>query len=136
MKAYNIAMFCIFVNAATLIVTMLGIFPAFSLTQNAFYGWFINTMTSPIATVFVYALVGASAVLGILGGASPSGLSIGQFSIIFWGSLAVTMPFFVDIALHFPFLSVFLSIFALVQILAFYMTYIQMTTSGGQQSYV
>jgi hypothetical protein len=143
MKAYDLAMGLIFINAGIYITAMMNLFGDLSDVTGIFSS--LSIFYTPILTVpyIDYPLKGIDAIaialaLGTIVVANTNaiqdrGIAYIAFSTVFWGSFLMTSV--VINKIDFPGISVFYSVFFLASSLIFVMTLIQMPT-GGQRSYV
>ena len=158
MRAYNLAMFMIFLNCGFAIMLSInnGMFFAspdeggmttqsdeldeMKSTSNIYSVMQAEIFTIPgldITINVIEAVAGvlavAAAVLGFFGGQAASGVAIGGFAIVFWGSIVSTKIFLTSIAT--PEIDMFYNVFMLAATLIFIIALFQMTT-GGQKSHV
>lgn len=133
MRAYNLAMALIFINAGFLVVMASG---AFGGLLDA-YGANIPSMS--FAQIGIVAgTIGAAAAVSVLlrgGGQSVTSAAISTFSGIYWASNAASLTLLWNLSYAFPGLEIFMVIFFLAAILIFVNALIQIPT-GGQKSHV
>lgn len=135
MKAYNLAMLLIFINAGIAIVFSTGTFGAtFGTHQNSWLSLSFLYTNPLLVTVFSVALVSASVYLSIISKESPSGISISTFTAIFWISMTTSLNTLHEISLVIEGTEIFFTILLLSGTLIFVMTLVQMPT-GGQKTY-
>ena len=158
MRAYNLAMFMIFLNCGFAIMLSInnGMFfaapseggvttPSEDLDKMGSTNTIFDIMQAEILTIpglditinvieaLAAILAAAAAVLGFFGGQAASGVAIGGFAIVFWGSILSTKIFLMSIAA--PEIDMFYNIFILAATLIFIIALFQMTT-GGQKAHV
>jgi len=158
MRAYNLAMFMIFLNCGFAIMLSInnGMFFASpdeggmttsseDLDKMGSTGGIYDIMQAEIVTIpglditinvieaIAAIIAAAAAVLGFFGGQAASGVAIGGFAIVFWGSILTTKIFLTSIAA--PEINMFYNVFILAATLIFIMALFQMTT-GGQKAHV
>ena len=148
MKAYDLAMGLIFINAGIYITAMMNLFGDLSDVTGIFGS--LSIFYNPIITLpFSLPLIGQATFKGIdfiaialavgtivianSNAIQDRGISYIAFSTVFWGSFLMTSV--VINKIDFPGISTFYSVFFLASTLIFIMTLIQMPT-GGQKSYV
>ena len=158
MRAYNLAMFMIFLNCGFAIVISVnaGMFFASpdeggmttssgELDKMESTGSIFDIMQAEILTIpglditinvieaIAVVIAAAAAILGFFGGQAASGVAIGGFAIVFWGSILSTKIFLTSIAA--PEIDMFYNVFILAATLIFIIALFQMTT-GGQKAHV
>lgn len=143
MKAYDLSMGLIFLNAGIYITASFGLFGDLSELASIFDS--LNFLYTPMFTLpgvdyavkgidlIALALAGGTIVLLNSNAINDRGLSYIVFATIFWGSFVLTSLVFNKIDI--PGFSVFYSVFLLAATLLFAITLIQMPT-GGQKSFV
>jgi hypothetical protein len=143
MKAYNLSMGLIFINAGIYLTAMMNLFGDLSDVTGIFES--LSIFYTPLFTVpyLEYTVKGIDAIaialaIGTIVVANTNmvkdrGIAYIAFSAVFWGSFLMTSV--VINKLDFPGITPFYSIFLLASSLIFVMTLIQMPT-GGQKSYV
>jgi len=148
MRAYNFCMLIIYINIGFAVVASLNVFGSeieshttgiISLSETILTAKF----TIPLIGVDVTApmvlaglmVTGSILVYNTTPGPQPSGVAIGAFAIVFWGSLTSTGIIIGSFTDDFPATGMFYAIFLLVSTLMFLMALIQMG-SGGHKSHV
>ena len=148
MKAYDLAMGLIFINAGIYLTAAMNLFGDLSDVTGIFAG--LSFLYDPFITLPNWIpVIGDAPVRGIdaiatalclstivvlnTNAINDRGVAYFIFSTIFWGSFLLTSV--VINRLDFPGISIIYSIFFLASILIFIMTLVQMPT-GGQKSYV
>lgn len=143
MKAYDLSMALICINAGIYVTSAMGVFGDLAGLDGVF-----NTLSiffNPLFTIpgTDYSVRGIDALAGLLAGGTivvlntnlvnDRGISYGAFTVVFWTSFLMTSLVFNQINL--PGISVFYVVFFLLSVMIFTMTLIQMPT-GGQKNYV
>jgi len=152
MRAYNLAMMMIFINAGMSLVVGLDVFgPAVAQIETDAFSSILNQVLFGTMTVGgfsfsgVLVLAGAlvtaaglSAIASLRGGGSAqtmSAASIMAFIGLFFASILLSYGVFTNIASSFPGLDTFVNVYLLFQTVVFAYALIQMTT-GGQKAHV
>jgi len=140
MRAYNMGMATIFINAGIYIVGLMGMFG--NIGNDSFMSVF-NTFATPIITVAGVPIRGIDAIAIALAVATivvlnsnainDRGIAYTVFAIMFWGSFGLASVSLSSIDL--PGIEIMYSIFFLAAVLIFVMAFVQMPT-GGQKSHV
>ena len=140
MRAYNMAMATIFINAGIYVVGILGMFG--SIGNDSFMDIF-TTFANPIITIAGVEVRGIDAIAGALAigtivflnsnAVNDRGIAYTIFTVIFWGSFGIASVSLSEIAL--PGVEVFYTIYFLAACLIFIMALVQMPM-GGQKSHV
>lgn len=141
MKAYDLAMGLIFINAGIYIVATMNLFGDLSSVGGIFES--LSIFTDPLITVAGIPIKGIDAIAAFLAGGTivvynsnainDRGIAMIAFSAVFWGSFLLTSVVFNKINL--PGIAEIYTVFLLAATLIFVMTLIQMPT-GGQKSFV
>jgi len=142
MKAYDLAMALIFVNAGIYITAMMELFGDLSAVTGIFET--LSIFHTPLFNIpyvgevtgfkaIAVALAGGTVVVANTNFIKDRGIAYIAFSAVFWGSFLMTSV--VINSIDFPGITMFYSVFLLASVLIFIMTLIQMPT-GGQKSYV
>lgn len=140
MRAYNISMVTIFINAGFYIVGLMNVFG--DLGSNAWLGIF-GTFATPLVTVAGVSIRGIDAIAVAIAvstiiilntnAINDRGVAYTVFTIVFWGSFGIASVTLGNIAL--PGVEVFYGIYFLACTLIFIMALVQMPT-GGQKAHV
>ena len=145
MRAYNLAMFLIFINCGVMITAALGAFG--DMNEYSAGVDTLNTLANPVFKVggvsitgiqsIALLMLGATAVVPIIRGKffSAEGVAYVVFIIVFWGSFATTTLIFTPMVNRFPGLAIFVGIFGIASALIFVIALVQMPT-GGQKTHV
>lgn len=140
MKAYDLAMGLIFLNAGIYLVATMNLFGDLSAHTGVFesLGW----LTNPIFRIGTWEIKGIDGLAIIMALATvvfynsnavnDRGVAIAAFSFIFWASYMNTSVIITSFEL--PGISEFFSVFTLGAALLFAITLIQMPT-GGQKAF-
>ena len=141
MKAYELAMAMIFVNAGIYLVDILGCFGDLSPATGIFLQ--LTVFSNPIVTVGGVTIRGIEAIAAALAlgtvvvvntnAINDRGIAYSVFSIVFWGSFVISSVVISKFKL--PGIEIFYTILFLASVHIFIMTFVQMPT-GGQKSYV
>jgi len=142
MKAYDLAMGLIFLNAGIYIVATMNLFGDLSGVAGTFEA--LTIFTTPIINIplvgeakgidlIAVAIAGGTVVFYNSNAINDRGIAVIAFSAVFWGSFLITSA--VITKFDFPGITEFYAIFLLAATLIFVMTLVQMPT-GGQKSYV
>jgi len=133
MRAYNLAMALIFVNAGFLVIIASG---AFGGLLDAYEASIPSMNFAQVAAIA--GTIGTAAAVSVLlrgGGQSGTSAALATFSGIYWSSNAASLTLFWNLSYAFPGLEIFMAIFFLAAILIFVNAMIQIPT-GGQKSHV
>ena len=133
MKAYNLSMLMICINLGAFIMSLTGSFGDMGTLSSRAESMVSNPIitTAALASIVVAITVSSTKILGSQL-SSPTAVSVGYFSVAFWGSFTLCAGIVFDLPVEGA--SIFGGIFTLIAILIFVMTLIQMPT-GGQKSY-
>ncbi len=140
MRAYNISMLLIMINAAGILIISTGAFPGLIgpggnaeslLLTLGREGFGIGDVTVSVVAIAAILMTATAVLLGSRG-PSASGIAIFTFAVIFWGSLLMMLDLLATIPL--PGINTFLAIFATIAVLIFIATIVQMPT-GGMKSF-
>jgi hypothetical protein len=144
MKAYDISMGLIFINAGIYLVATMNLFGDLSgvtglfESLSIFYEPVITIAGVPIKGIDALAVALAAGTVVVLNSnaINDRGIAMAAFSIIFWGSFGISSLVFVKLIndLNLPGIAEFYSIFLLASTFIFVMTLVQMPT-GGQKSF-
>jgi hypothetical protein len=146
MRAYNLVMLMVLVNAGMMVTVSMGMFG--TLMEPTDSGW--STLFSIMTTRHALGPISFSGVEGLAilmtslsvvanfipgGGAAQkttSGAGIAAFTIIFFSSLLITIGLFTTLSESIPGLDIFISIYSLIHFFIFTYALIQMTTGGAK----
>lgn len=142
MKAYNLAMATIFINAGLYVTSLLGMFGDLGGVNNSFMELF-NLFATPIITISGLEVRGVDAIAAALAvgtivvlnsnAINDRGVAYTVFTAIFWGSFFIASASLANIDL--PGVEIFYMIYFLASAFIFVITLVQMPV-GGQKGYV
>jgi hypothetical protein len=147
MKAYDLAMIMIFINAGIYVTAAMNLFGDLSDVTGIFSNlsiFYSPLIKLPIAIPFIgglevkgidiiaLALAGGTVVVFNTNAINSQGVAYITFTTMFWGSFLLTSV--VINKIDFPGVTMFYSIFLLASVLIFTISLVQMPT-GGQKSF-
>lgn len=151
MRAYNLAMVLICVNAGIYIIATMGIFGDMSEISSIFPQ--LNSYTEPIITVAGVEIKGIDLIAAALATATiivlntnavnDRGIAYTIFTIVFWGSFGVSSIVISKFGYYndqsewvtFPGIEIFYTVFFLISVMIFLISLVQLPT-GGQKTHV
>jgi len=143
MKAYDLSMALIFINAGIYITSAMGVFGDLAGLDSVFSQ--LSIFYNPLFDIpyIGYTVRGIDALAGLLAGGTivvlnsnyitDRGISYGAFTLMFWGSFGTTS--LVLNKINIPGITIFYTVFTIAAVFLFAITLVQMPT-GGQKSFV
>jgi hypothetical protein len=144
MRAYNLVMLMVLINAGMMLVVAMGMFGPLMEPTDSGWNVLIGVMTASFnvggrSVTGIEALSAAIVVFTMIGmipgvNVTASGAGIAAFTFLFFSSLLITIGLFTTLSESIPGLDIFISIYSLIHFFIFAYALIQMTTGGAKSN--